>query len=697
MSLSSQPSLSIDQVMNEPKQVLPATSPFFRTPYSNSETSFDDLTLLACQLCGTPIALVALLDENREWFKFSKDITAGDHTFDSEGILQDEIFIVTDAQVDSRFADSPLVLGDAKIRFYAGAPLFASGGQKLGILRVMDQLPRELTSAQKFALKTLSRQVVAQLESQHNLTEMKKTVVELERAQEELKWKTAFLEALINSSPDGIMVVDQHNKKILQNQRTTELYKIPSVIANGEDYQMQLQWVAGTTKHPEDFLAKVIGLYSRPNETSRDEIELKDGTTLDRYSSPTIGQDGKYYGRIWIFRDITERKRIEARLFQSQKMETVGQLAGGFAHEFNSILTIIIGQSELLFDGLSAGSTQVKNAFEIKKAAGRAATLTRQLLAYGRKQFLQSEPMDLNRVIAGMENIFHKLVGPEVETLIVPAVDLQMAQADATQIEQVIVNLINNARDAMPHGGKLTLETANISIDRECVGFYPELKPGNYVMLAVSDTGRGMGEEVRKRLFEPFFSTKGVGEGVGLGLSTCYGIIKQSGGHISVYSELALGTTFKIFLPQIGPLVKFPDQNPRARELPHGTEKILLVEDDPALREMAATLLRQLGYSIMTAANGIEALNLKPQSHIGGIDLLFTDVTMPHMSGTELALKMQSLFPKIKILFTSGYTENFILQQGILKKGMALLQKPFTPAALAIKVRLALDTPILTA
>lgn len=263
----------------------------------------------------------------------------------------------------------------------------------------------------------------------------------------------------------------------------------------------------------------------------------------------------------------------------------------------------------------------------------------------------------------------------------------------AGQIEQVIMNLVINARDAMLNGGKLTLETANITFNLEKGGLYPELKPGPYVMLAVSDTGSGMSDEVKKRAFEPFFSTKGVGEGVGLGLSTCYGIIKQSGGHISVYSELARGTTFKIYLPQIEPLMKLSTQRSGAPELPRGTETILLVEDDSALREMAVTLLRRLGYSVLAAANGIEALNLKQQRNVGHIDLLFTDVVMPHMSGKELADRIQASFPHTKILFTSAYTENAILQQGVLNKGVTLLQKPFTPSALAVNVRKALDSP----
>jgi CheY-like chemotaxis protein len=334
-----------------------------------------------------------------------------------------------------------------------------------------------------------------------------------------------------------------------------------------------------------------------------------------------------------------------------------------------------------------------KNAAEINKAAGRAATLTRQLLAYGRKQFLQPEILNLNRVIEGMEDMFRHLMGVDVETQIIPAPGLRAVKADAGQIEQVIMNMLMNAREAMPNGGKLILETANVSFDQKSVGRYLELKPGDYVMLAITDTGTGMSEEVKARVFEPFFTTRGVGHGTGLGLSTCDGIIKQSGGQISVYSEPARGTTFKIYLPQVEPQAN-PDRPPvNSQDLPHGTETILLVEDDSVLREMAATLLGRLGYKVLAAANGIEALRLKQQRDTGHVDLLFTDVVMPHMSGKELAERMQALYPHTRVLFTSAHTRNAIIQQGVLNKDAALLLKPFTPAALASKVRELLDQP----
>jgi two-component system, cell cycle sensor histidine kinase and response regulator CckA len=422
----------------------------------------------------------------------------------------------------------------------------------------------------------------------------------------------------------------------------------------------------------------------------------KDGTEFDLewQIAPIRDVGGAITHFLALQRDITARKRFEAQMFQAQKMETVGRLAGGIAHEFNSIMTAIIGQSELLLADLPAGSSLATSASEISNAAGRAAILTRQLLAYGRKQFLHPESLDLNRYLVGMEGVFHHLMGGGVDTQIITAPGLRPVKADAGQIEQVILNMAINARDAMPNGGHLTLETANVSFEQESVGRYPELRPGEYVMLAITDTGLGMSAEVKAHVFEPFFSTKGVGLGTGLGLSTCYGIVKQSGGHISVYSEIARGSTFKIYLPQAEQEAKTPSRSVPSLDLPGGTETILLVEDDPALREMAVTLLRRLGYTVLPAANGIEALSLKQQRGIGHIDLLFTDVVMPHMSGKELSERVRASYPHTRVLFTSAYTENAIIHQGLLNKGLALLQKPFTPSALARKLREVLDEPM---
>jgi CheY-like chemotaxis protein len=344
-----------------------------------------------------------------------------------------------------------------------------------------------------------------------------------------------------------------------------------------------------------------------------------------------------------------------------------------------------------MLSDLPTGNPLRKNASEIHQAASRAAALTRQLLAYGRKQILQPDVLDLNTVLAGMENTLRHLAGRDVDVQIAPPAGPMLVKADAGQIEQVIVNIVMNAADAMPNGGKLTLETAGVFLDQEYVRQFHDLKAGDFVMLAITDTGAGMTEAVKARIFEPFFTTKGVGQGTGLGLATCHGIIKQSDGHINVYSEPGRGATFKIYLPKASLENKPPGPPLQSPGLPRGTETILLVEDDPALREMAATLLGRLGYTVLPAGNGLEALNVTQQRATGHIDLLFTDVVMPHMSGKELADRMRALHPHTKILFTSAYTETAIVHQGVLNPGIILLQKPFTPSALANKVREVLD------
>lgn len=392
-----------------------------------------------------------------------------------------------------------------------------------------------------------------------------------------------------------------------------------------------------------------------------------------------------------IQRDVTTRKKFEEQLFQSQKLETVAKLAGGVAHEFNNIMTSILGHCDLMLEDLPARSSLGANAQVIRKAAERAAALTRQLLAYARRQFLRPEKVSLNQIVAGMEDMIVHLMGGKIEVQMLPGPNLYDVFADAGQLEQVITNIVFNARDAMPEGGQLTLKTANVTLTDADSAMLSDLFPGNYVMLSIADTGKGMTDEVRLRLFEPFFSTKDIGKGTGLGLATCHGIIRQSGGDIAVETAPGKGTTFEIYLPQFNTDASPATVNRPAAGLPRGTETVLVVEDSQELLDMASILLRHQGYRVITATNGAEALEILRENGGKNIDLLFTDLVMPKMDGWELARRGLALHPEMKVLFCSAYTDSATVRQETLKAGTMLLQKPFTLSTLATKVRAALD------
>ncbi|NWF91299.1 MAG: response regulator [Syntrophaceae bacterium] len=383
-------------------------------------------------------------------------------------------------------------------------------------------------------------------------------------------------------------------------------------------------------------------------------------------------------------------RALEEQLRQSQRIEAIGRLAGGIAHDFNNLLTVIKGYSELLLFKLKAEDPLRSSIEEIRKASQRAADLTRQLLAFSRRQILEFKVLDLNSILRNMENMLRRLIGEDIELVYRLSDHLGKIRTDSGQIEQVVLNLTVNARDAMPSGGKLTIETANVELDEAHTRGHIGMKPGRYVMLSVSDTGCGMSPEVKEHLFEPFFTTKEWGKGTGLGLSTVYGIVKQSGGDIWVYSELNQGTTIKIYLPEVEEEADLLLEQDAKASLPSGKETILLVEDEPSVKGFAARVLSESGYHLLEAANGHEAFRIA-QEYAGKIDLLLTDVVMPQMGGKELADRVKALHPQLKVLFTSGYTDNTIVHHGVLDPGILFLQKPFSPETLLRRVREALD------
>ena len=448
--------------------------------------------------------------------------------------------------------------------------------------------------------------------------------------------------------------------------------------------------------HPEDrdpVLAAVPSILSKDHAAFEYRFRHKDGSyhwihDEARLTRDSAGQPVEVFGS-WV--DITERKALEMQLLQAQKMEAVGQLAGGVAHDFNNVLTAIGGYAELLRDDLPGEDTRRHDVEEILRATERAATLTRQLLAFSRRQVLAPRVLDLNGVVAGIDNMLRRLIGADVALKTALAPDLGAVRADPGQLEQVIMNLIVNARDAMPRGGKLTIETANAELDQSYALEHRAVAPGPYVMLAVSDTGVGMDAATQARIFEPFFTTKEKGKGTGLGLATVYGIVKQSGGNIWLYSEPGRGTTFKIYLPRVDQAPEQLAAAPAVRETPRGTETVLLVEDDDAVRTLTRKMLAAHGYTVLAAGGGAEALELAA-GHTGPIHLLVTDVVLPGMSGRDLAARFRSGRPGVKVLYTSGYTDEAIVHHGILDAGIAFLQKPFTSTTLAHKVRETLDS-----
>ncbi|HKV05644.1 MAG TPA: PAS domain S-box protein [Candidatus Acidoferrales bacterium] len=389
---------------------------------------------------------------------------------------------------------------------------------------------------------------------------------------------------------------------------------------------------------------------------------------------------------IAVIRDVTERNVLELQLRQAQKMEAIGQLTGGIAHDFNNLLGVIIGYGDTLEAQLDQGSKLQKSAVQIQKAAQRAASLTRQLLAFSRQQMLEPAVLGLNTIVVDLQKMLKRLIGENIELTAVLDPELGRVKADQGQIEQVLINLVVNARDAMPHGGTLRIETANLDADGKYVRQYPPMSPGSFIMLAVTDTGVGMDPETQAHIFEPFFTTKERGKGTGLGLATVYGVVKQSGGFIWVRSEPGHGTTFTVLLPRVEEPVTTVAAETSSTDSWRGSETILLAEDEESLRKLIVNMLSDNGYSVLEAANAGEAVEMARKVR-GKIDLLLTDVVMPGMSGPELANELVSLYPGIKVLYMSGYAEFGSRQNRASRQDHPLLQKPFTQQTLARKVR----------
>ena len=499
----------------------------------------------------------------------------------------------------------------------------------------------------------------------------------------------SLLAATLESTADGIVVVDLNGTIVRTNARFGELWHLPQDAVAHNDAERMLALLLPQVRDPDAFVAKTRELERMPDAGSYDVVKCVDGRVFERYSVPQrVG--GVTVGRVWSFRDLTQRRELEEQLRQSQRMDAIGRLAGGIAHDFNNMLTVISAHADFLLDAVPAAEPHRQDVDAIIEAARRSAGLTRQLLAFSRKQLLQPVVFDLNSVIVNLEPMLRRIIGEDVTIHTGAKNGPAVVSADMGQMEQVVVNLVINARDAMPRGGQLTIETAYVSFDagdeRPGRGVTP---PGQYVLLTVADTGTGIPRDVIDRVFEPFFTTKEVGKGTGLGLSTVYGIVKQSGGYIWLESEVGVGTTFSVYLPQAAAEAVPQRESAQARPQLAGSETILLAEDEAAVAAVTRRTLQKAGYHVLAAANGRAALALAAQ-HNGRIDLLLTDVIMPEMGGRELSDELRATRPDIRVLYMSGYTHNEIDGRGLMQKDAAFLHKPFQARELADAVRAAL-------
>jgi two-component system cell cycle sensor histidine kinase/response regulator CckA len=593
----------------------------------------------------------------------------------------------------------PMDESDLQTRYPALLPVFQAGfrsmisvplvakDQIVGLLHLRSVTPHAYTDADLLLAEKVGREIAGAIANAQ-------LYAERIQAQKALQESEQRYRALAESAQDFIFILDREGNVEYVNSfgaatfgcRQEELIGRNVVeIFPSENSDRQLQRIrevfeSGTT-------LRVDHKATFPN------LKL----WLNTQIIPLRNEHGEMTSVLGVSRDITERKRAEEemaalqeQLRQSQKMEAIGRLAGGIAHDFNNILTVIRGYSELSLMNLKESDPLKTNLAEIQKAAGRASDLTRQLLAFSRRQILEMKLINLNLLVKDLDKMLRRVISEDIELVTLLAPELESVRADPGQIEQAILNLAVNARDAMPHGGKLIIETANADLDEVYTHTHMGVTPGHYVTFSVSDTGCGMTPEVRERVFEPFFTTKE--QGTGLGLSTVYGIVKQIGGSIWLYSEPGQGTTFKIYLPRVAEKADGIPRRNYSTDLPAGSETILLVEDEPSVRDLASRILRGQGYTVMEAANGHEAMQLLQDQTKKTIHLLFTDMVMPRMGGKELAERLKNLLPDIKILFTSGYTDGAIVHRGVLHPGTHFLQKPFTPVVLARKVREVLDS-----
>ncbi len=540
----------------------------------------------------------------------------------------------------------------------------------------------------KDRLSRLCSAVERELREAEGRRTLRRAEQEREEALEGLRRSERLFHDLFESAPDATVIVDAQGVIRAANHQAEKLFGYEREELNGRAAEVLVPPAArpGYRQIREQFVESPVPRLMGAGQQNLLALR-KDGSTfpIEISLSPMTTEPGVVIAAI---RDITDRRRLEEHLRQVQKMEAVGRLAGGVAHDFNNILGVILGQSQIMLRGVPPNHPMRARLEQVLSASERAAGLTRQLLAFSRKQVFETRVLDLNGIVEGLKSMLGRLLGEDIELTFRRGEPLGRISADPTQIEQILMNLAVNARDAMPDGGRLAIETCNAEMDEDYARVHAGAAKGRYVCLSVSDTGHGMTREVQARIFEPFFTTKEPGKGTGLGLATVYGIVKQSEGFVYLYSEPARGTTFKIYLPRVEAEVDKP-MEPAPPATGGGTETVLLVEDEASLRELIGELLEANGYKVLAAENPEQAV-VTAERHDGVIHLLLTDVVMPVMNGRELALRVKERRPDIRVLYMSGYTEDTIAHRGVLEAGALLISKPFTQESLSRKMREAL-------
>lgn len=509
-------------------------------------------------------------------------------------------------------------------------------------------------------------------------------------AEQELVFRKALFECVLEARIDGICIAAEDRTCLFGNSQFRTLWRLDVDCVPGAPMEGIFAGLLTQLAEPESLRATLDLVERDPETTVQGEMVLRSEAVYEYSTVPVHRNDGVRIGRLWSFRDISQRRELEDQLRQSRKLETLGNLAGGIAHDFNNLLSPIIGYAELGMEQLRPGDPLHVDLGHILKAAGRAADLTRQILAFSRKQMLEVEIIDLNDLLADIETMLRRLIGEAITIQVLVCPHPALIRADRSQIEQVVLNMAINARDAMPDGGTLTIETTEVHLGHHYVEQHAEVVEGDYVLLSVSDTGTGIDEAIRDRIFEPFFTTKERGKGTGLGLATAFGIVRQHQGHLWVYSEPGHGTIFKIYLPRV-------EGTPRAAATeatppwapPASGQCILVVEDDTMVRELVCDTLGGQGYRILEAGDPDSAL--EHAARTADIDLLLTDVILPKMNGRELHRQLAARLPGLKVLYMSGYTENVIADQGMLHAGVDFIQKPFSVRTLLHKVRQVLE------